>query len=167
MAYWRERLAGLPGLQLPIDRPRPAVETFRGGHRPVALSASLTGRLNALARGEGVTLFMTLLAAFQTLLLRYTGQTDLPVGSPIATATQRDEGSRLLRQHRGAAHDARRPDFSGLLGRDGEVTPAPYAHEDCRWKWSGAQPARQAAIHCSVHVRAQTTLAAVRMVDAS
>ncbi|MCP4663854.1 MAG: non-ribosomal peptide synthetase, partial [bacterium] len=80
-----EQLAGVPPqLELPWDRPRPAVQSFRGRHLAVALSKTLSEALAAPARSEGATLFMTLLAAFQALLGRYTGQTDLAVGSPIA-----------------------------------------------------------------------------------
>ena len=85
IAYWRQQLAGLPPLlELPTDRPRPAVQSFRGATRPVRLPAGLTGQMEALARREGATLFMVLLAGFQALLARTSGQEDLAVGSPIA-----------------------------------------------------------------------------------
>ena len=85
LSYWRERLAGAPALTtLPTDRPRPAVQRFRGGQRRFVLPAAPSRALAALARAEGATLFMTLLAGLQALLLRYTGQEDLVVGSPIA-----------------------------------------------------------------------------------
>src|SRR6185369_5849685 len=85
IAYWKQHLAGLPPLlELPTDRPRPAVQSFRGATRPVRLAAGLTGQLEALARREGATLFMVLLAGFQALLARTSGQDDLAVGSPIA-----------------------------------------------------------------------------------
>ncbi len=83
--YWIEQLKGLPArLDLPTDRPRPAVQTLNGERYTFTLPEELTGRIKALARSEGVTLFMTLLAAFQTLLMRYTGEEDLAVGTPIA-----------------------------------------------------------------------------------
>src|SRR6185436_16570362 len=83
--YWRRQLAGLPPLlELPTDRPRPAVQTFRGASRPVWLTAGLTPQVEALSRREGATVFMVLLAAFQTLLARYSGQPDLAVGTPVA-----------------------------------------------------------------------------------
>ena len=86
--FWRRRLSGLPPLlELPWDRPRPAVQTFRGGHETVELDGALADALKALSRGEGATLFMTLLAALQTLLYRYTGQSDIPVGSPVSGRT--------------------------------------------------------------------------------
>ena len=82
LAYWREQLAGpLPVLQLPTDHTRPAQQSFRGALQRLALSRRLTAALKALSQREGVTLFMTLLAAFATLLYRYTGQEDLLVGT--------------------------------------------------------------------------------------
>jgi hypothetical protein len=85
LLYWKQQLKGAPAvLQLPTDRPRPSVQNFQGAHYPFALSESLTRSINLLARQEGVTLFMLLLAAFQTLLHRYTGQDDIVIGSPIA-----------------------------------------------------------------------------------
>jgi amino acid adenylation domain-containing protein len=86
--YWRNRLSGeLPVLRLPTDRPRPAVQSFRGAMHTLALSASLTADLGKLSNREGVTLYVTLLATFATLLYRYTGQRDLPIGSVTAGRT--------------------------------------------------------------------------------
>jgi amino acid adenylation domain-containing protein len=85
IAFWQETLKGsLPVLALPTDYPRPAVESFRGSRVLFVLPESLTKSLNELARQEGVTLFMTLLAAFKTLLYRYSGQEDSIVGFPVA-----------------------------------------------------------------------------------
>ncbi|HYG65509.1 MAG TPA: amino acid adenylation domain-containing protein, partial [Thermoanaerobaculia bacterium] len=85
IAHWRERLAGAPpALDLPSDRPRPAVRTSQGASLPFALPADLSRELRALSRDRGVTLFMTLLAGLQTLFARYTGQIDVSVGTPIA-----------------------------------------------------------------------------------
>jgi natural product biosynthesis luciferase-like monooxygenase protein len=84
-SYWKNRLAGeLPVLNLPTDRPRPPVQTYRGASYPFKLGAQLTEDLKQLGRSHGATLFMTLLAGFQTLLYRYTGQEDLLVGSLTA-----------------------------------------------------------------------------------
>ena len=84
-AYWRKQLAGAPRLlELPTDRPRPPVQTHRGASHSLILSNELSERLNVLSREHGATLFMTLLAAFQTLLMRYTGQEDISTGTPIA-----------------------------------------------------------------------------------
>lgn len=83
--YWCERLAGsLPVLQLPTDFPRARVQTIRGAVEPFSLSAELTEPLKALGQKHAATLFMTLLAAFNVLLYRYSSQTDIVVGSPIA-----------------------------------------------------------------------------------
>ena len=85
LSYWRKQLEGVPkALNLPMDHPRPAVQTHRGARRAIDLAKDLTERLKELSRKEGVTLFMTLVAAFQTLLYRYTGQEDIVVGTPIA-----------------------------------------------------------------------------------
>ena len=89
LSYWKEQLGGqLPVLDLPADHPRPAVQTFRGARHGVVLSSKLTTALRQLGQQEGATLFMTLLAAFQTLLYRYSGQSDIIVGSPIANRNQ-------------------------------------------------------------------------------
>jgi aspartate racemase len=83
-SYWRKRLAGIPAvLELPTDRPRPPVQGFRGARECLALSKSLSDSLKDLSEREGVTLFVTLLAAFQTLLSRYTGQSDIVVGAIV------------------------------------------------------------------------------------
>ena len=83
-AYWQERLADLPTLELPTDYARPVQQTFNGAARAITCSAELSQGLHALSKRAGATLFMTLLAAFKVLLHRYTGQDDLVVGSPIA-----------------------------------------------------------------------------------
>ena len=85
LAYWRAALAGLPeALDLPTDHPYPAQQTFDGGRESIDLPADLMARLMAAGRREGATLYMVLLAAFQALLGRYSGQTDLAVGTPVA-----------------------------------------------------------------------------------
>ncbi|HEY9285640.1 MAG TPA: MupA/Atu3671 family FMN-dependent luciferase-like monooxygenase, partial [Pyrinomonadaceae bacterium] len=95
-AYWERQLAGAPSvLNLPTDRPRPPVQTFRGAAHAFGLDAELTRRLKEFAREGGGTLYMTLLAAFQVLLHRYTGQDDLLVGSP-ASGRDRAELARLV-----------------------------------------------------------------------
>ncbi len=85
LAWWWEALAGAPTLlELPADRPRPAVQSWAGASEPVALPVELAAALGSLAHDEGATLFMALLAGFQALLHRYTGQDDLLVGTPVA-----------------------------------------------------------------------------------
>ena len=134
LAYWRAQLAGTPAvLELPTDRPRPAERSFRGARHSMMLPASLTEALKALSRREGVTLFMTLLAAFQALLSRYTSHEDIVVGSPIANRTQTElEGligffANLLVLRTDLSGD---PGFRDLLGRVREVTLGAYAHQD-------------------------------------
>ncbi len=95
-AYWQRQLAGeLPVLNLPTDRPRPPVQTHCGASHAFKLSEELTGQLKALAQAEEATLYMTILAAFQVLLYRYTGQEDILVGSPT-TGRSRRESSGLV-----------------------------------------------------------------------
>ena len=88
LSYWRKQLDDLAALQLPADRPRLGTQSFRGAKQKWTLRPDLTQALKALSRREGATLFMTLLAAFQTLLHRYTGQGDIAVGSPVAGRNQ-------------------------------------------------------------------------------
>ena len=133
LAYWRERLAGLSPLELPTDRPRPALQSFRGASLPVLLSGPLSQGLQALSRREGVTLFMTLLAAFQTLLCRYSGQEDVAVGSAIANRNRAEtEGLigffvNMLVLRSDLSGD---PTFRALLQRVREVALGAYAHQD-------------------------------------
>ncbi len=96
VAYWQEQLAGAPPLlELPTDRPRPAVQSFRGARQRLSLPAELARSLEVFGRREGLTPFMVLLAAFQALLGRYTAQGDVVVGTPIANRT-RTEVERLI-----------------------------------------------------------------------
>ncbi|HEX8189187.1 MAG TPA: amino acid adenylation domain-containing protein [Pyrinomonadaceae bacterium] len=87
LAYWRERLSGLPRLELPADRPRPALAGGRAARHSMVLSAELSAGLRAWSQSEGATLFMTLLAAFKVLLSRYAGQEEVVVGTPVAGRT--------------------------------------------------------------------------------
>jgi amino acid adenylation domain-containing protein len=84
IGFWTRRLAGLGHLELPTDRPRPPVRLGRGAERRMTMPTELVGSIRALGREEGATLFMTLLASFQVLLHRYSGQEDVAVGSPVA-----------------------------------------------------------------------------------
>ena len=85
LSYWRDKLGGeLPALELPTDRPRPAVQTYNGDVVHIALTRELSEALRRLSREKEATLFMTMLAAFKALLYRYTGQEDIIVGTPIA-----------------------------------------------------------------------------------
>src|SRR5262245_2927760 len=87
--YWRQQLAEPPPvLNLPFDYPRPAVQSFKGAAEFLTLPASLRVQVEELARREGATLYMVLLAAFQTLLFHYTGQKDMAIGTPTAGRTR-------------------------------------------------------------------------------
>jgi amino acid adenylation domain-containing protein len=133
LAYWKQQLTGLPVLQLPTDRPRPPVQTFRGARHPVLFSPTLLQGLKGLSQRHGATLFMTLLAAFQALLYRYTGQADIPVGSFIANRHWLEtEGligffvnTLVLRTDLSG-----NPSFQELLGRVRKVTLGAYSHQD-------------------------------------
>jgi amino acid adenylation domain-containing protein len=133
-AYWKGQLGGeAPVLELPTDRPRPPVQTFNGAIEPFVLPPILTKSLRALSQQEKVTLFMTLLAAFDTLLQCYTGEDDIVVGTPIANRNRREiEGligffvnTLVLRTDLSG-----NPTFRELLGRVREVTLEAYAHQD-------------------------------------
>src|SRR5271157_5404406 len=88
--YWQKQLGGeLSALELTTDRPRPPTQTYRGGAHPFAVDTKLTSKIKALARAEDATLFTTLLAAFQVLLHRYTGQEEVAVSAPTAGAGRR------------------------------------------------------------------------------
>jgi amino acid adenylation domain-containing protein len=134
LGYWRRQLGGrLPALELPSDRPRPEVQSFRGASLTLVLPAGLGESLGAVCRREGVTLFMLLLAAFKVLLYRYTGQEDVVIGSPIANRNRIEvEGLigffvNTLALRTDLSGD---PTFRDLLGRVREVTLGAYAHQD-------------------------------------
>ena len=90
LAYWKTQLANLSPLPLPTDKPRPSINNYRGARRYYKLSRELSEGLRALTRRYGVTLFTTLLAAFQTLISRYSGQTDVVIGSAVAGRNHRE-----------------------------------------------------------------------------
>ncbi|MEG4588312.1 amino acid adenylation domain-containing protein [Microcoleus sp. MOSTC5] len=134
LAYWKQQLEGAPPLlELPTDRPRPPVQTYRGAKHSFLLSKALTEALNSLSRKENVTLFMTLLAAFKTLLYRYTGQADIVVGAPIANRNRAEiqgligffVNTLVLRTDLSDT-----PTFRELLARIREVTLEAYAHQE-------------------------------------
>ncbi|MEH2114379.1 amino acid adenylation domain-containing protein [Nostoc sp.] len=134
LSYWKEQLANAPTfLPLPTDRPRPAVQTFNGAYQEFALSAELTQQLTKLSQQQGVTLFMTLLAAYNTLLYRYTGQDDILVGSPIANR-DRTETERLIGFFVNTlvmrTNLTENPSFSELLSRVRDVAMEAYAHQN-------------------------------------
>ncbi|MHA7629651.1 non-ribosomal peptide synthase/polyketide synthase [Corallococcus sp. M7] len=133
LGYWKRQLAGAPAaLELPTDRPRPAVQSRRGATVPVHFPSQLTDSLRSLAQREGATPFMLLLSAFQLLLSRYSGQDDISVGSPIAGRTHAEAESLIgffvntlvLR-----AHVDSRATFRELLAQVKATTLAAYEHQ--------------------------------------
>lgn len=133
LVYWQKQLNGISVLNLPTDRLRSAVPSYRGAKQFLELPHSLTQALEALSYQEGVTLFMTMLATFQTLLYRYTQQEDIAVGSPIANRN-RSELEGLIGFFVNSL--VLRTDFSGkvtfreLLNRVREITLEAYSHQD-------------------------------------
>ncbi|HEV7668968.1 MAG TPA: amino acid adenylation domain-containing protein, partial [Thermoanaerobaculia bacterium] len=134
VAYWRAQLADAPPLlELPTDRPRPAVQTSKGAVLPFLLPAALSESLAALAAGRGATAFMALLAAFQILLWRHSGQSDLSVGTPVAGRGRLETedliglfvNTLVLR-----VDLSDRPSFSALLERVRELTLEAHAHQE-------------------------------------
>ncbi|HEV7377329.1 MAG TPA: condensation domain-containing protein, partial [Pyrinomonadaceae bacterium] len=134
LSYWKKQLAGAPAaLELPTDRPRPAVQTQRGAQESLFLSVDLTKALNELSRREGVTLFMTLLAAWQVLLSRYTNQKDVVVGTDVANRNLSETEdlvgffSNMLVLRTDLSGN---PRFSNLLQRVREMCLNAYAHQN-------------------------------------
>ncbi|MBE9178535.1 amino acid adenylation domain-containing protein [Oculatella sp. LEGE 06141] len=133
LAYWRQQLNALPVLNLPSDRPRPAVPTFQGARYPIALSKPLSDALKALSVRSGVTLFTVLLAGFTVLLQRYSHQEDIVVGTDIANRNRVETESligllvnTLVLRTRLSGN----PTFLELLQRVRDVLMGAYAHQD-------------------------------------
>ncbi|NTW00309.1 MAG: amino acid adenylation domain-containing protein, partial [Oscillochloris sp.] len=132
--YWRQQLLPLPPvLDLPTDRPRPVVQSARGASYSFGLPRTLADGLATLSQQEGATLFMALLAGFQTLLYRYSGQDDICVGSPIANRTRAELESLIgcfinTLVFRGDLSGD--PGFRALLRRVREAALGAYAHQD-------------------------------------
>jgi amino acid adenylation domain-containing protein len=134
LIYWKQQLKDIPPLiELPFDRPRPQAQTYRGAKESLTLEKTLLEALKVLSREKGVTLFMILLAAFQSLLHRYTGQHDIVIGSPIAGRTQVDierllgffVNTLVLR-----TNFSDNPRFCDLLERVRDMTLGAFAHPD-------------------------------------
>ena len=137
LAFWTETLEELPDqLDLPSDRPRPAVSSYRGDSVPLSLSANLHAGLLALAREGRASLFMVLQAALAALLTRLGAGSDIPIGSPIAGPHGQalDELDRLLRQYLGAAHRPVRQSKLPRADRPGarDAISPPTATRTCR-----------------------------------
>jgi amino acid adenylation domain-containing protein len=131
--YWRSRLEGISELRLPTDRPRPAFPSYAGARETLSLPPELSAALRALGQRERATPYMVLLAAFNALLHRYTGQDDLVVGSPIANRTRAELEELIgffvnsLTMRTDASGD---PEFRALLARVRQVALGAYAHQD-------------------------------------
>ncbi len=133
LTYWRQQLNGISTLNLLTDKSKPAIQSYQGTTEFLELPKKLSDALETLSQQESVTLFMTLLAAFQTLLYRYTNQEDIAVGSPIANRNMSQiEGligffvnSLVLRTNLSG-----NPTFRELIGRVREVTLGAYSHQD-------------------------------------
>jgi amino acid adenylation domain-containing protein len=134
LAYWKQRLAGAPALlQFPTDRPRPAEDCHEGARETLLLPSTLRASLESLGHQERSTLFMILLAGFQTLLHRYSSSEDIVVGSPIANRTRPETETliglfmNMLAMRTDFSGD---PDFRTLLGRVRATALGAYAHQD-------------------------------------
>ena len=132
--YWKRQLRAAPAVQrLPADRPRPEVPTYRGARAPFILSRTLAEDLKTLAKQENVTLFITLLAAFQTLLSYYTDDDDIVVGTDVNNRNRAETQSVIgffVNQLVLRTDFSGNPTFRALLGRVREVATGAYAHQD-------------------------------------
>lgn len=132
--FWQQQLADIPSiLPLPLDKPRPHIQSYRGTKQAFVISAKLTNALKSLSQRENCTLFMILLAAFKVLLSRYTATEDIVVGSPIANRNRTDiedligflVNTLVLRTNL-----AENPTFVELLARVKDCTLSAYANQD-------------------------------------
>src|SRR5262249_35277347 len=133
VGYWRNQLKGAAVLELPADRPRPAEASYRGGLERIEIGREVSEGLKRLSRREGVTIFMALMAAFKALLMKYSGQEDISVGTVIANRTRKEvEGligffanTLVMRTDLNG-----NPSFSELVKREREVALGAYAHQE-------------------------------------
>jgi amino acid adenylation domain-containing protein len=134
LAYWREQLRDVPSvLTIPGDRPRPAAQTYAGAYESVELTEDLSRKIEAMSKREGVTIFVTLLTAFKALIFRYTGHTDIVVGTSIANRNQTQTESLIgffvntLVLRTNCDGD---PPLTELLRRVRETALGAYDHQD-------------------------------------
>jgi len=133
LGYWQRQLSGVPELELPTDRPRPSVPSHSGKSVPFALSDELTRELKELSRQQGVTLFMTLLAGFQLVLRRYSGQENVIVGTDVANRNRLEIEELIgffINQLVLRTDLSGNPTFRELLKRVREATLGAYVHQD-------------------------------------
>ena len=133
LTYWKKQLENVPTLQVSTDRPRPLVQTVGSGRHYFVLSKPLSAELRSLSNQHGVTLFMTLFAAYQTLLHRYSGQNDIVIGSPVAGRNRSELESLIgffLNMVVLRADLSGNPTFRELLVRVREICLEAYAHQD-------------------------------------
>jgi amino acid adenylation domain-containing protein len=134
LRYWKQQLSGkLPSLNMPTDRPRPVVPSYRGGQQGVTISKETTFQIKMLSQKEGLTLFMTLLAAFDVLFHHYTGQEDLIVGTNIANRNRseiEDIIGFFVNQLVLRVNLSGDPTFQGLLRRVRDVVLGAYDHQN-------------------------------------
>ena len=132
--YWQRQLKGAPArLELPTDRPRPAVQTYRGAKQFASLSPQLAQSLRELSRREGATLYMTLLAGYNTLLHYYTGESDIVIGTDVANRNRGETESLIgffVNELVMRTDLSGNPTFRELIGRVREVTLGAYSHQD-------------------------------------
>ncbi|MDF5715756.1 MAG: amino acid adenylation domain-containing protein [Rhizonema sp. NSF051] len=131
--YWKKQLAGIAVLELPTDQPRPSVQNYLGASQSLVLSKNLTAALKALSQGSDATLFMTLLAAFKTLLYHYTLQEDIIVGTPIAGRNQTETEGLIgcfINTVALRTDLSGNPSFRELVSRIRKVAMEGYAHQD-------------------------------------
>ncbi|MFD8820486.1 condensation domain-containing protein, partial [Streptomyces sp. NPDC059627] len=133
LAYWRDQLADVPALELPTDRPRPPVLSTAGAAVEFTVPAATADRLREIARDNGATMFMTLLAGFDLLLSRYCGTDDIVVGTPVAGRNRAETEDLIgffvntLVLRTDLSGD---PSFADLVGRVRETALGAYAHQD-------------------------------------
>ncbi|HEY0079206.1 MAG TPA: amino acid adenylation domain-containing protein [Pyrinomonadaceae bacterium] len=133
LSYWTNQLRGAPVLELPTDKPRPEEQTFNGAYEPVVIPKDLSASLKALGEREGATLFMTLLAAYQTLLSYYAHQDDISVGTDIANRNRRETEGLIgffINQLVLRTDLSGNPSFEELLKRVQKLTLGAFAHQD-------------------------------------
>ncbi|HEY0372188.1 MAG TPA: amino acid adenylation domain-containing protein, partial [Thermoanaerobaculia bacterium] len=137
--FWRDHLVGAPALlELPTDRPRPAVQSYAGGNVPFVLSPELTAGLRELSQRHGVTMFMTVLSAWGVVLSRLSGQTDVVIGTPVANRQRREVENLIgffintlaLRLRLDANDGGQQPSVEALLAQVKETTLAAFAHQE-------------------------------------